>query len=169
MEITQFTYFQEVGGISLDPVTIEITYGLERIAMYLQGVDNVYDLRWNKDIMYRPIHHEDEVQFSRYNFEVADVAMLTEAFRMFEAECKRLIDQGLALPAYDYCIKTSHLFNILDARKAISVTERTGYIARVRTLARLCAQRHLSDREAKGFPLLKKTAAPHSKSSILTG
>jgi len=168
MEITQFTYFQEVGGISLDPVTIEITYGLERIAMYLQGVDNVFDLRWNKEISYRAIHHEDEVQFSRYNFEVADVGMLTEVFRMFETECRRLIDQGLALPAYDYCIKTSHLFNLLDARKAISVTERTGYIARVRALARLCAERYLADRKAKGFPLLKKTAAPHQKTHPLT-
>lgn len=155
MEITQFTYFQEVGGISLDPVTVEITYGLERIAMYLQGVDNVFDLRWNEDVTYREIHHKDEVQFSRYNFETADVMMLMEVFRMFEAECRRLIDQGLTLPAYDYCIKTSHLFNLLDARKAISVTERTGYITRVRGLARLCAERYLSDREAAGFPLLK--------------
>ncbi len=168
MEITQFTYFQEVGGISLDPVTVEITYGLERIAMYLQGVDNVFDLRWNEDVTYREIHHEDEVQFSRYNFETADVTMLMEAFRMFEAECRRLIDQGLTLPAYDYCIKTSHLFNLLDARKAISVTERTGYIARVRGLARLCAERYLLDREAKGFPLLKKAAAPRQRIRHLT-
>jgi len=160
MEITQFTYFQEVGGISLDPVTVEITYGLERIAMYLQGVDNVFDLRWNKDVTYREIHHDDEVQFSRYNFEAADVTMLMEVFRMFEAECRQLIDQGLTRPAYDYCIKTSHLFNLLDARKAISVTERTGYITRVRGLARLCAERYFLDREAKGFPLLKKAAAP---------
>ncbi|HXC62129.1 MAG TPA: glycine--tRNA ligase subunit alpha, partial [Nitrospiria bacterium] len=163
-----FTYFQEVGGISLDPVTIEITYGLERIAMYLQGVDNVYDLRWNENVTYHEIHHEDEVQFSRYNFEAADVTMLMEAFRMFEAECRRLIAQGLTLPAYDYCIKTSHLFNLLDARKAISVTERTGYIARVRGLARLCAERYLSDREAKGFPLLKKSAAPRQRVRNLT-
>ena len=163
MEITQFTYFQEVGGISLDPVTVEITYGLERIAMYLQEVDNVYDLRWNEQVTYREIHHEDEVQFSRYNFEMADVAMLAELFRMYEAECRRLIDQGLTRPAYDYCIKTSHLFNLLDARKAISVTERTGYITRVRGLARLCAERHLQDREAAGFPLLKTSPVhPHT-------
>ena len=163
MEITQFTYFQEVGGISLDPVTVEITYGLERIAMYLQEVDNVYDLRWNEHVTYHEIHHEDEVQFSRYNFENADVAMLAELFRMYEAECRRLIDQGLTRPAYDYCIKTSHLFNLLDARKAISVTERTGYITRVRGLARLCAERHLQDREAAGFPLLKTSPGhPHA-------
>ena len=128
----------------------------------------MFDLRWNKEITYRAIHHEDEVQFSRYNFEVADVPMLMEAFRMFETECRRLIDQELALPAYDYCIKTSHLFNILDARKAISVTERTGYITRVRALARLCAERYLADRKAKGFPLLKRGAAAPQKIYPLT-
>jgi glycyl-tRNA synthetase alpha chain len=156
MEITQFTYFQEIGGIELDPITVEITYGTERIAMYLQQVDNVFDLAWTEGITYGDIHHETEVQFSRYNFEVGDVAMLGAVFQAFEAECKRLLarkDTRLTLPAYDYCIKTSHMFNLLDARGAISVAERTGYIARVRALARQCAERYVEDRVAMGHPL----------------
>ncbi len=144
MEITQFTYFQEVGGIELNPVSVEITYGTERIAMYLQGVDNVFDLVWAKGITYGMIHHEDEVQFSKYNFEAADVKVLRETFSAYEAEGKRLADQGLFLPAYDCCMKTSHLFNVLDARGALSVAERTGYIARVRGLARICAEGYVS-------------------------
>ncbi len=154
MEITQFTYFQEVGGIELNPVTVELTYGTERIAMYLQQVDNVYNLKWNDTVTYGEIHHETEVQFSKYNFETATLEMLSETFDVFESECTRLFAQGLILPAYDYCIKTSHLFNLLDARGAISVAERTGYIARVRALAYQCAAGYLARREGLGFPLL---------------
>lgn len=143
MEITQFTYFQEVGGIELEPVSVEITYGLERIAMYLQGVDNVFDLIWTDSVNYGDIHHRTEVEFSRYNFEEADVEMLFSLFKMYENESSSLIGKGLILPAYDYCLKTSHIFNLLDARKAISVAERTGYIARVRNLAKRCAGGYL--------------------------
>jgi glycyl-tRNA synthetase alpha chain len=143
MEITQFTYFQEVGGIELEPVSVEITYGLERIAMYLQGVDNVFDLIWTDSVKYGDIHHRTEVEFSKYNFEEADVEMLFSLFKMYENESSSLIGKGLILPAYDYCLKTSHIFNLLDARKAISVAERTGYIARVRNLAKRCAEGYL--------------------------
>ena len=159
MEITQFTYFQEVGGIELNPITVEITYGTERIAMYLQQVDNVYDLRWNDRISYGDIHHQTEVQFSTYNFEASDATMLTATFQTFEAECMKLIDRGLILPAYDYCIKSSHVFNLLDARGAIGVAERTGYIARVRALAYKCAEGYLAQREQLGYPLLAKKPA----------
>src|SRR4026207_417337 len=156
MEITQFTYFQEIGGIELSPITGEITYGTERIAMYLQQVNNVFDLAWTDKLTHGDIHHETEVQFSRYNFEQADVAMLMNAFQSYEAECKRLLartDQRLTLPAYDYCIKSSHAFNLLDARGAISVAERTGYIARVRALARQCAERYIEESAGRGGPL----------------
>ena len=159
MEITQFTYFQEIGGIELNPITVEITYGTERIAMYLQQVNNVFDLAWTDDITYGDIHHRTEVQFSTYNFEEADVSMLSHTFQAFEAESKRLIEKGLVLPAYDYCIKTSHMFNLLDARGAISVAERTGYIARVRALARQCAEGYIIEREKLGHPLLKQVPA----------
>ncbi len=159
MEITQFTYFQEVGGIELNPITVEITYGTERIAMYLQQVDNVYDLRWNDQISYGDIHHQTEVQFSTYNFEASDATMLTATFQTFEAECMKLIDRGLILPAYDYCIKSSHVFNLLDARGAIGVAERTGFIARVRALAYKCAEGYLAQREQLGYPLLAKKPA----------
>ena len=158
MEITQFTYFQEVGGIELNPISAEITYGTERIAMYLQRVDNVFDLIWTDAIRYGDIHHESEVQFSTYNFQAADVKFLMQTFTGYEAEGTRLAGQGLILPAYDCCMKTSHLFNLLDARGALSVSERTAYIARVRVLARLCADGYVKDREAKGFPLLKPRA-----------
>ena len=157
MEITQFTYFQQAGGIDLKPVSAEITYGCERIAMYLQGVDNVYDLEWVKGISYGDIHHRSEVEFSTYNFEEADVAMLLKLFTMYEAECVRLVERGLVLPAYDYVMKCSHTFNLLDARGAISVTERASYIGRVRNVARLCAEGYLALRETLGFPLLKNT------------
>ena len=156
MEITQFTYFQQVGGIDLRPVSAEITYGLERIAMYIQQVDSVYDLEWTHGVKYGEVHHIDEVQFSRYNFEEADVEMHFRLFEMYEGECKRLNKAGLTLPAYDYCLKCSHTFNMLDARGAISVTERTGYIARVRNLARMCAEGYVKLREEMGFPMLKK-------------
>jgi glycyl-tRNA synthetase alpha chain len=156
MEITQFTYFQQAGGIDLKPVSGEITYGLERITMYLQGVNSVFDLKWNENVTYGDVYHRNEVEGSTYNFEVADTDMLFKLFDMYEAECVRTVEKGLPLPAYDYCLKCSHTFNLLDARNAISVTERTGYIARVRNLAKLCAESYLKSREEMGFPLLKK-------------
>lgn len=156
MEITQFTYFQQAGGIDLKPVSGEITYGLERITMYLQGVESVYDLKWNDKITYRDVYHANEVQYSAHNFEHADTDMLFKLFDMYEHECTRLNEVGLPLPAYDYCLKCSHSFNLLDARSAISVTERTGYIARVRNLAKMCAENYLKLREELGFPLLNK-------------
>ena len=156
MEITQFTYFQQAGGIDLKPVSGEITYGLERIAMYLQGVDSVFDLKWNENITYGDVYHRNEVEGSKYNFDIADTDMLFKLFDMYEKECKRTAESGLPLPAYDYCLKCSHTFNLLDARNAISVTERTGYIARVRNLAKMCAEQYLKIREDLGFPLLKK-------------
>ena len=155
MEITQFTYFQQVGGIDLKPVTAELTYGLERIAMYLQDVDNVYDLKWNENILYGDVHLETEKQFSRYNFEVSGKERLFQWFDMYEAEAKDLLAQELILPAYDYTLKCSHAFNLLDARGAISVTERTGFIGRVRNLARSCAEGYVQQREVMDFPLLK--------------
>jgi glycyl-tRNA synthetase alpha chain len=163
MEITQFTYFQEIGGVALDPISVELTYGLERIAMYLQQVENVFDLRWSDDVFYRDLHHETEVQFSRYNFEKAHVETLLKLFDLYEQEARRLLDDDLVLPAYDHCIKTSHCFNVLDARGAISVTERATYIGRVRGLARACAEGWVRHREAKGFPLLARTPATRSR------
>ena len=156
MEITQFTYFQQAGSIELAPVSVELTYGLERITMYLQGVDNVYDLQWNERITYGDVHHQQEVEQSTYNFEQADVSMLLKLFEQYEAESLRIIQNGLVLPAYEFCLKCSHTFNLLDARGAISVTERTGYIGRIRNLARACAEGHLKQREEMGFPLLKQ-------------
>ena len=158
MEITQFTYFQQVGGIDLKPVSLEITYGLERIAMYLQNVDNVFNLDWCKGIKYGDIHHIDEVEFSKYNFDHSDKGLLVKQFGEHEKESRRLNELGLVLPSYEFCLKCSHTFNLLDARGAISVTERTGYIARVRNLARLCAHAYLKQREEMGFPLLKISA-----------
>jgi len=155
MEVTQFTYFQQVGGIELKPVSVELTYGLERIAMYLQEVDNVYDLQWTKDITYGDIHHVSEVEFSKYNFDEADIDLHFNVFEQYEKEGLKQIENGLVLPAYDYCLKCSHSFNMLDARGALSVTERTGYIARVRKLARKCAEGFLKLREEMDFPLLK--------------
>jgi glycyl-tRNA synthetase alpha chain len=156
MEITQFTYFQMAGSIELMPVSVELTYGLERIAMYLQQVDNVYDLQWNRELRYGDVHHRQEVEQSTYNFEQADVSMLFDLFARYEAESKRVIPKGLVLPAYEFCLKCSHTFNLLDARGAISVTERTGYIARIRNLARACAEAYLAQREGMGFPLVKQ-------------
>jgi len=158
MEITQFTYFQQAGGIDLKPVSVEITYGIERIAMYLQGIDNVFELEWTKGIKYGDIHHRSEVEYSFYNFEEADVPMLFNLFAQYEKEAMRLIEKNLVLPAYDYCLKCSHTFNLLEARGAISVTERTSYIARVRNLARLTAEAYLKQRETMGYPLLKKNS-----------
>ena len=155
MEITQFTYFQQAGSIDLKPITVEITYGLERIAMYLQKVDSVYDIAWNDTVTYGQIFHQAEKEFSAFNFEEANVAMLTEAFDNYEREALKLIDKDLILPGYDYCLKCSHTFNLLDARKAISVAERTRYIGRIRHIARQVAQRYVEQREALGHPLLK--------------
>ncbi len=149
MEITQFTYFQQVGGFDCDPVMVEITYGLERLTMYLQGVDNVFELAWNEKTRYGDIHHRGEVEYSIYNFEEADVEMLRELFDAWEKEGLRILQLGLALPGYDCCIKCSHLFNLLDARGALSVAERTAYIARVRALAKLAAQTWLKTSQGK--------------------
>ncbi len=140
MEATQFTYFQQVGGIELNPISAEITYGLERLAMYSQKKDSVYDLMWTDDVTYGDVHLEDERQWSKYNFEVADTKMLLQHFNDWEAEAKKLVEQGLVLPAYDAVMKCSHLFNLLDARSAISVSERVSYVLRVRTLAKMVAE-----------------------------
>lgn len=156
MEVTQFTYFQMAGSIEVKPVSVEITYGLERICMYLQGVDSVYDLKWNDTLTYGDIFHQQEVEQSTYNFELADVAMLLDLFKKYEKEAERIIKEGVVIPAYECCIKCSHLFNLLDARGAISVTERTGYIGRIRNLARLCAQGYIDQRERLGYPMLKR-------------
>ncbi len=156
MEVTQFTYFQMAGSIELHPVSVEITYGLERIAMYMQNVDNVYQLNWNDSINYGDVYHQQEVEQSTYNFEVADVDMLLDFFNRYEAEAFRILEKNLVIPAYEYCLKCSHTFNLLDARGAISVTERTGYIGRIRNIARACAHEYVNQREAMGFPLLKK-------------
>ncbi|WP_028574449.1 glycine--tRNA ligase subunit alpha [Desulfonatronovibrio hydrogenovorans] len=156
MEITQFTYFQQVGGIDLDPISVEITYGLERISMYLQEKESVYDLAWNNQVTYGQVHHQGEVEHSRYNFEKSNPEMLLSFFDSCEKECLSLCSEDLAWPAYDYCLKCSHTFNLLEARGAISITERTGYIARVRNLASRVARIYHQQREEMGFPLLKQ-------------
>jgi glycyl-tRNA synthetase alpha chain len=156
MEISQFTYFQQVGGFDCRPVSAELTYGTERIAMYIQGVDNVYDLEWTTGITYGDVHHQGEVEWSVYNFETADIAHLRTRFDMYEAEAIQTAEKGLVLPTYDHCLKCSHTFNLLNARGAISVAERTSYIGRVRNLARLSAEAYLRQREALGYPLLNK-------------
>ena len=143
MEATQFTYFQQVGGIELNPISAEITYGLERLAMYSQKKDSVYDLMWTDDVTYGDVHLEDERQWSKYNFEVADTKMLLQHFNDWEAEAKKLVEQNLVLPAYDAVMKCSHLFNLLDARSAISVSERVSYVLRVRTLAKMVAEGYM--------------------------
>jgi glycyl-tRNA synthetase alpha chain len=155
MEITQFTYFQQVGSVDVKPVSVEITYGLERLAMYIQGKENVYDLEWVNGVTYGDVFHQNEVEQSHYNFELADTELLFNLFDMYEKEAVRIIEQGFVLPAYDYVLKCSHTFNLLDARGAISVSERTGFIGRVRNMARLCAQGYLKQREELGYPLLK--------------
>ena len=156
MEVTQFTYFQEVGSLVCKPVLGEITYGLERLAMYLQGKDNVYDLIWVDGVSYGDVYHQNEVEQSTYNFEQSNVEMLFEHFNQYEREAKRLVEAGLPLPGYEMVLKCSHTFNLLDARGAISVTERAAYIGRVRTLARLVAQAYYESREQLGFPMLKQ-------------
>ncbi len=155
MEVSQFTYFQSIGGLSVKPVTGEITYGLERLAMYLQGVDSIFDIRWNQDLTYGDIFHKSEVEWSRYNFEEADTALWFSHFDNFEKEARRLIAKELPLPAYDFVVKASHAFNILDARGVISVSERTSYITRIRNLAKMMAECYLKGRTALGFPLLR--------------
>jgi glycyl-tRNA synthetase alpha chain len=155
MEITQFTYFQQAGSIDLHPITAEITYGLERIAMYLQDVNSVYDIKWNDDVTYGEIFHQAEVEFSTFNFEEANVEKMIDFFDTYESEALKLVEKALILPAYDYCLKCSHTFNLLDARKAISVAERTRYIARIRNIARKVAERYVAQREEMGYPLLK--------------
>ncbi len=156
LEITQFTYFQQAGGLDLDIIPVEITYGLERLGMVIQDVDNVFDLKWGKNITYRDIRHQAEVEQSKYNFEEADVTMLFNLFNIYEKEARRLMEIELTLPAYDYILKCSHTFNLLDARGAISVSERTGYISRVRNIARLCAEEYVKQREGLSFPLIKQ-------------
>lgn len=159
MEITQFTYFQQAGGIDIMPVVAELTYGIERIAMYLQSVDNVYDLAWDQRTSYGQVRHQEEVEFSTFHFEHADVMLGFDLFDRFESESQRLVRANLVLPAYDYCMKCSHAFNVLDARGAISVTERQRYIGRVRGLARACAEEYVRSRARLGFPLLDADAA----------
>ena len=156
MEITQFTYFQQAGSLDLQPITVEVTYGLERIAMYLQKVENVYNLAWNEEVSYGQIFHQAEVEFSRFNFEEANVEALIQFFDTYESEAHILVGKGLILPAYDYCLKCSHTFNLLDARKAISVAERTRYIGRIRNIARQVAMQYTEQRKEMGYPLLKR-------------
>lgn len=163
MEVTQFTYFQQVGGIECKPVTGEITYGLERLAMYIQGVESIYDLVWTKGqfgtVTYGDVFLQNEKEQSAYNFEHADISFLFKSFDEYEKASNSLIDKGLALPAYEQVMKASHVFNLLDARHAISVTERQGYILRVRALAKACAQTYYDSREAIGFPLCNSQGA----------
>jgi glycyl-tRNA synthetase alpha chain len=154
MEVTQFTYFQEVGGLACKPVLGEITYGLERLAMYLQGKDSVFDLVWTPGVTYRDVYHQNEVEQSKYNFELSNTEMLFRHFGEYESEAKRLIGEQCVLPGYEMVMKASHTFNLLDARGAISVTERAAYIGRVRTLARAVAQAYYESRERLGFPMM---------------
>lgn len=153
MEITQFTYFQQVGGLACKPISGEITYGLERLAMYLQKVESIFDIRWAENITYGDIFHQNELEMSRYNFEETPIKILLQHFEDYEAECQRLLAIPLVLPAYEMMLKTSHVFNLLDARHAISVNERQRYILRIRTLAKLIAENYYTLREKLGFPL----------------
>jgi glycyl-tRNA synthetase alpha chain len=163
MEVTQFTYFQQVGGLECRPVSGEITYGLERIAMYLQGVESVYDLTWTNSpqgrVSYGDVFHQNEVEMSTYNFDLANVEFMFVSFDTYEQECQKLIQQNLALPAYEMVLKASHTFNLLDARHAISVTERQRYILRVRNMAKSVAETYYQSREDLGFPMLTKEGA----------
>ncbi|MAR32238.1 MAG: glycine--tRNA ligase subunit alpha [Porticoccaceae bacterium] len=160
MEVSQFTYFQQVGGLECFPVTGEITYGVERLAMYLQGKDNVFDLIWSEErgntVSYGDVFHQNELEMSRFNFEHADVEFLTQSFNHYERQCESLVSSELPLPAYEMVMKASHTFNLLDARKAISVNERQRYILRVRSLARIVAKLYLDSRASMGFPLADK-------------
>lgn len=156
MEVTQFTYFQQVGGVNLDLESAELTYGLERIAMYLQNVESVYDIQYNENITYGEVFKNNEYEHSKYAFELADIDMLRKLFDMYETEAKRVIEDGIVIDAYDYTLKCSHTFNLLDARGALSVSERTSYIQRVRNLAKLVANTHLKHREELNFPLIDR-------------
>ena len=157
MEITQFTYFQQVGGCDVKPVASESTYGLERLAMYIQGVENVYDIKWIGDYTYGDVFHQNEYEQSLYAFKLSDAKLLFELFDKYEAEAVRVIGEGAVHPAYDYVLKCSHAFNLLDARGAISASERTAYIGRVRKLARMCAKAYLEQREKLGYPMMGKS------------
>ena len=161
MEITQFTYFQQVGGLECNPVMGELAYGIERIAMYLQKVERIADIVWAKGpfgtVTYGDIYKQNEFEMSKYNFEYADTNILFQQFNTWEAECKRMLEEKLPLPAYEIVLKTSHTFNLLNARNAISVTERQQYILRVRNLAKMVAEQYYKNREELGFPLLKQT------------
>ncbi len=156
MEVTQFTYFQQCGGLDCHPVSIEITYGIERLTMYIQNVDSMFDIRWNDQITYGDVHLQGEIEGSTFNFEASNPETLFTVFQLYETEAEALIARSLVLPAYDHVLKCSHAFNLLDARGVISVTERTRYITRIRNLARQVAQLYLKQREELGFPLLKK-------------
>lgn len=156
MEITQFTYFQQVGSQDIKPTAVEITYGLERLAMYIQGVENVYDIQWTGDYTYGDVFHQNEFEQSTYAFDLSDADLLFDLFDKYEAEAVRVIEKGYVHPAYDYVLKCSHAFNLLDARGAISVSERAAFIGRVRKLARLCAQCYLKQREELGYPMMGK-------------
>jgi glycyl-tRNA synthetase alpha chain len=169
MEITQFTYFQQVGGLECKPVAVEITYGLERLASYIQEKENVFELEWVNGYTYGDVFLQPEYEHSKYTFELSDVDMLFTLFNTYEAEAKRLMQERLVFPAYDYVLKCSHTFNLLDARGAISVTERTGYIARVRNLSREVAQTYLAERERLGFPLLQKGKTNEDFLDLLKG
>ncbi len=165
MEITQFTYFQQVGSVDVAPTAVEITYGLERLAMYIQGVENVYDVRWTDEVTYGDVFKQNEYEQSAYAFELSDEELLFDLFNKYEAEAVRVIGLGYVHPAYDYVLKCSHTFNLLDARGAISVSERTAFIGRVRKLARLCAQCYLEQREKLGYPMLKRRNAEEVKTA----
>ena len=156
MEVSQFTYFQQVGGLSCKPISGELTYGLERLAMYLQGVDSVYDLIWTEGLTYGDVFHQNEVEQSKYNFEIADIEVLFRQFDEAEAMNLKLIEENLPFPAYEQTMKASHIFNLLDARKAISVTDRARFIRRVRSMSQKVAQEYYDSRERLGFPMLKK-------------
>jgi glycyl-tRNA synthetase alpha chain len=166
MEVTQFTYFQQVGGIDCKPITGEITYGLERLAMYLQGVDNVYDLTWTGGLTYRDVYHQNEVEQSTYNFEHSDAQFLFAAFTAHERASKQLMGEQLALPAYEQLLKCGHCFNLLDARGAISVTERAAYIGRIRVLARAVAKSYLDSRARLGFPMAPRAWAEEVQAAL---
>ncbi|MCA2980570.1 MAG: glycine--tRNA ligase subunit alpha [Myxococcaceae bacterium] len=170
MEITQFTYFQQCGGFDCKPVAAELTYGLERIAMYLQGVENVFDVEWVKGVKYGEVFHANEVEMSKYAMQASDAAQLFAAFDSFEKECRRLVvDEQLPIPAYDFALKCSHTFNLLDARGAISVSDRALFIKRVRDNARLCAEGYLQMRERLGYPLCKTAWTVGEQPALLEG
>ncbi|HLQ96415.1 MAG TPA: glycine--tRNA ligase subunit alpha [Pseudogracilibacillus sp.] len=164
MEITQFTYFQQIGGLEADPVAVELTYGIERLASYIQDKENVFDLEWVEGVSYGDIFKQPEYEHSKYAFETSDTSTLFELFNLYEAEAKQTMEKGLVFPAYDYVLKSSHAFNLLDARGVISVTERTGYIKRVRDLARGIAKSYVAERERLGFPMLKENGGDNHES-----